>query len=53
MTQNANNFTMTEEPHKYFNGEENELQTNNDGGENLKGTFVQKTVSINERKTLV
>ena len=53
MTEQSNNSLMAEERRQQSYTEENELQNKVDGAEKLKGTFVQKTVSINERKTLV
>ena len=50
MNEMSNGSMMAEKPHQYA---ENGSQEENNGGEKLKGTFVQKTVSINESKTVV
>ena len=53
MTEQSNNSLMAEERRQQSYTEENELQKKDDGAEKLKGTFVQKTISINESQTLV
>ena len=50
MNEMSNGSTMAEKPHQYTG---NESQDEHNGGEKLKGTFVQKAVSTNENKTLV
>ena len=50
MNEMSNGSMMAEKSHQYT---ENGSQEENHGGEKLKGTFVQKTVSINESKTVV
>ena len=45
MNELSNGSMMAEKSHQYT---ENGSQEENTGGEKLKGTFVQKTVSMND-----
>ena len=53
MTEISNESTNAEKSNQYIEGKEKEYQEENDGGEKMKGTFVQKTITMNENKTLV
>ena len=53
MTDISNVSTNAEKSNQFIEGKEKEYQEENDGGEKMKGTFVQKTISMNENKTLV
>ena len=53
MTEISNESTNAEKSNQYKAGKEKEYQEENDGGEKMKGTFVQKTITMNENKTLV
>ena len=53
MTEISNELTNAEKSNQFIEGKEKEYLEENDGGEKMKGTFVQKTISMNENKTLV
>ena len=53
MTEISNESTNAEKSNQFTEGNEKEYLEENDGGEKMKGTFVQKTISMNENKTLV
>lgn len=53
MTEISKETTNPEKSNQCIEGKEKDNQEGYDGGEKMKGTFVQKTISMNENKTLV